>query len=309
MLGFKTIDVAGRKVQVSADEVWYLGIMTQRALAGDGWTMAELNLLSAIELPGAEGLIVRDYLAILREWADVVERVTDQNYYRFRRDPAEYDHSEPYWRMLILTGVLQRHFGVGYNRAKIEEMDWTDSRDLFLHGLLGPRRTGTCPSLPVLVAAVARRLGYPVRLVLAPGHSFSRWDDPRSGVRFNMECHGNGLVVHPDDYYHRYPIVWGPELHAEQARLGPDRVFLRSLTPAEEVASFLVLRGHLWESVGRWGDATAVYNTAADLMPHHAGYERWACEAWRKAANPDYVMCGRPKWKGMTPNYHGLAAK
>ncbi len=33
---------------------------------------------------------------------------------------------------------------------------------------------GTCVSMPVLYTAVARRLGYPVKLVLAKGHAFCR---------------------------------------------------------------------------------------------------------------------------------------
>jgi regulator of sirC expression with transglutaminase-like and TPR domain len=39
------------------------------------------------------------------------------------------------------------------------------------------RQMGACVSLPSIVVAVARRLGYPVYLVNCSMHSFVRWDD------------------------------------------------------------------------------------------------------------------------------------
>lgn len=298
--------VAGKHVAIWAGELEFLQLLGSQppdVLARND--IAALNLLCATELPGAEGLIVREHLNILGEWAAVIGRVTEQNYYRFRSDPAAFDHSEPYWRMLVLTTVLQQQYGITYDRDKIEHMDWANSRDLFLHGLLGPRRSGTCPSLPVLLVAIGRRLGYPLRLVLSPGHVFSRWDDPAGGVQINLECHGNGLVVRPDEYYHHYPVEWRPELFAEEDRLGPNRVYLRSLTPQEELASFLTLRGHVWESLGRYGEANASYNTAANLSPHNPAYGYYANETWRKMADPAYQPDERPKWKGKTVNRTG----
>jgi hypothetical protein len=123
-----------------------------------------------------------------------------------------------------------------------------------------------------------------------------------------MEYHGHGLVVHPDEYYHRSPVEWTPEMHAEENRLGLNRVYLRSLTPAEELASFLVQRGHVWESLGQWPEATATYNTAADLSPHNRAYAFYASEAWRKMADPEYRTDERPKWKGVTAGRPGSTA-
>jgi hypothetical protein len=290
----------GKHVQIRTAELHFLEKL--RAMPADLLQRAdigELNLICAFGLPDAEDLPIPHLLQTLDGWAASIRQLTDANFYRFHANPAEYDHSEPYWRMLILATVLQEHYGIKYDRDKIANMDWRDPEDLFIHGLLGPRRSGTCPSLPVLVAALARRLGYPIGLVLAPGHLFSRWDDPQTGVYLNLECHGNGLVTHPDDYYHHVPVEWMPELHAEEERLGPNRVFLRSLRPAEELAFFLVQRGQIWQSHGCWPEATAVYNLAADLSPHHPAYAYYGSEAWRKMADPVYQLDERPRWKGV----------
>src|SRR5205085_7410862 len=98
---------------------------------------------------------------------------TERHFYRFRANPAEFENSEGYFRMLMMAVVLYEDFGVRYNPARIsapapsEDDDhfFFDSRDVFLHGLLGSTRSGTCSSMPVLYVAIGRRLGYPLKLV------------------------------------------------------------------------------------------------------------------------------------------------
>ena len=207
--------------------------------------IAALNLACAVGLPGAEGLDIRRHIATLDAWAAEVDRVTTRGVRHFRNNRAEFEDSEAYWRMLTLTSVLQLRYRVHYRPDRIDEMDWRDSRDVLLHGLLGESRAGTCPSLPVLTVAVGRRLGYPLRLALAIAHVFSRWDGPTGGERLNIECHGNGMVAHPDEHYYEWPVRWNPETHAEEARRGPNCIYLRSLEPAEELAFFPVPAGPL----------------------------------------------------------------
>ncbi len=115
----------------------------------------------------------------------------------------------------------------------------TDSRHSFIHGLLDPdpsRRVGTCASIPVLVAAVARRLGYPVGIAVAGRHVFARWDG--GGVRFNIEASNPaGMTVQSDEEYRKL-IAWKGSTERELNR----PYYLRTLTPAEEFGLFMALR-------------------------------------------------------------------
>ncbi len=63
--------------------------------------------------------------------------------------------------MLVLVMVLQRNLGVRATiiRFNAGPYDATDSRNLFLHGLL-TGHGGTCVTMPVLYTAIGRRLGY-----------------------------------------------------------------------------------------------------------------------------------------------------
>jgi hypothetical protein len=141
---------------------------------------------------------------------------------------------ESHLRMLVLVTVLQRNLGVRYNLAFSEgEYDASDPRNLFLHGLLSGHG-GTCATMPVLYTAIGRRLGYPLKLVHAREHLFCRWDDP-NGERFNIEATSAGLNLCGDDYYRTFP----KPITQEQIDKG---LFLRSLEPREELASFLVER-------------------------------------------------------------------
>ncbi|MGL4419853.1 MAG: hypothetical protein ACRCZF_04230, partial [Gemmataceae bacterium] len=244
--------------------------------------IAERNLRCAEALPGADGLDVAGVLARLDEWAEVVCRATADNLHKFQSFPAHFDHSEPLWRMVALTMTLKDEFGIRYDPTLVRNMDWRDSRHTFLHGLLCENRAGTCPSLPALVVAVGRRLGYPLFLVRAPAHLFCRWDDPATSVRFNVEYNGTGMTDHPDEYYRRWPTEWPAGLIEVEAELPRGREsYLRSLTPAEETAEFLGLRGHCLEDNGRLSEAVAAYHWAMHFDPVYPGYRgffRRACD-------------------------------
>ena len=63
---------------------------------------------------------------------------------------------------------------------------------------MGTNRMGTCASMPVLVAAVARRLGYPVNLAGAKYHLYVRYEEPNS-KHFNVEPTVTEAFLTPDD--------------------------------------------------------------------------------------------------------------
>ena len=155
--------------------------------------IAVLNLLCAQGLPGAEKLDAAQYLAVLDGWTQRVKSETERHLYRFRANPSEYENSEAYFRMLIMSVVLYEDYNIRYNPSRIalptditvNDHFFADSQDIFLHGLLGNRRMGTCSSMPVLYAAIGRRLGYPLKLVTTKAHLFLRWEDGQE--RFDLE--------------------------------------------------------------------------------------------------------------------------
>ncbi|HTY88861.1 MAG TPA: transglutaminase family protein, partial [Candidatus Acidoferrum sp.] len=135
---------------------------------------------------------------------------------------------------------------------------FADSRDIFLHGLLADRRMGTCSSMPILYIAVGRRLGYPLRLVTTKAHLFVRWESNTD--RFDVEATGKGMNRYDDEHFKRWPFpVSDEEIHTER--------YLKSLTPPEELAVFLSLRGNCLREAGRAGEAADCYAAAVRLAP------------------------------------------
>ncbi|MGO8745862.1 MAG: transglutaminase family protein [Thermoguttaceae bacterium] len=199
-----------------------------------GRDIGSLNLEAALGLPGAENLNLDACVEKLNAWAKQVRAYTQDHWYLFQRSPEEYDFSRGHFLMLALVTFLQKHLDVHYNLSFNEgEYNATDSRNLFLHGVLSGHG-GTCATMPVLYIAIGRRLGYPLYLVRAKEHMFARWEEP-GGERFNIECTSPGFRPLDDEYYHRGPRP----LTAEDLRAGN---YLRNLRPREELAQFLCER-------------------------------------------------------------------
>jgi hypothetical protein len=110
--------------------------------------------------------------------------------------------------------------------------------------------------LAIVYAAVGRRLGYPVKLATSRspkwGHVFCRWEDANGEV-FNFEANWTGVGFMSDDHYREKGLT--PEV--EKGGL-----FLKSLTPRQELAMFLSERatqayecGRLFECVDAWAYA------------------------------------------------------
>ena len=223
-------------------------------------------------------------LAVLREMAARVRSETERHRYRFKANPAEFEGSEGFYRMIMLGEVLAEDFKIKYAPTKIATAAdaWTgdgffgDASQVFLHGLLGPKREGTCSSIPVLYVAVGRRLGYPLKLMTTKGHLFVRWEDGKE--RFNIEATSRGVNRFPDDYYRRWPLeVTEAEIAAEG--------YLKSLSPAEELAVFLSIRGMCLQEAGRYAEAATAFREAARFAPGCRSYGVMQMEMERKAGN------------------------
>jgi hypothetical protein len=253
--------------------------------------IALLNLLCADGLPGAQGLAPGKCITTLSQWAQRVQSETERHMHRFKENPAEFDHSEGYFRMLMMAVVLYEDFSVRYNPERMStpagldpnDHFFADSRDLFLHGLLGgspspyplpeergtagARRStvglGTCSSMPVLYIAIGRRLGYPLKLVTTKSHLFIRWES--ASERFDLEATGRGMNRYDDEHFKHWPFpVSEDEIKADG--------YLKSLTPVEELAVFLSLRGHCLREAGRTQEAASAYLAAAGLAPASKAY-------------------------------------
>lgn len=240
----------------------------------DKLDVATLNLMCATGLPGSENIDVPKMLDWLDEAARKVEFETRRHWYRFTASPGTYNNSPGYFCCYFLLQVLQEDCGVKYNPERATDPTWQgseqepkflDSRDIFIHGIIdGPG--GTCGSMPVVYLAVGRRLGYPLKFVEAKGHLFLRWDDPlgkQRGVpeRFNIDGAGYGIASHSDDHYRTWPREWND---AEKKA----NLYLRSLTPREELKAFVVTRAQCLEDLGRYDEAIQAYRLAAGLVPH-----------------------------------------
>lgn len=233
--------------------------------------LARMNLLCAEGLPGAEPLDITGSLAVIDQMAARVRTETERHTYRFQNNPTEFEDSEGFFRMMMLMVVLAEDFRVHYapdkmaSAAQARRGDgfFANAADVFLPGVTGASRRGTCSSLPVLYVAVGRRLGYPLKLVTTKGHLFFRWEDVRE--RFNFEAAGNGANRFPDDYYRHWPL----EVSEEEVQADG---YLKSLTPAEELAVFLSVRGMCQVEAGRYGDAQGSFASAASLVPNCRSY-------------------------------------
>jgi hypothetical protein len=109
---------------------------------------------------------------------------------------------------------------------------------------------------------------------------FVRWDETHSrtlqggeqnsgerGERFNFEAAGNGANRFPDDYYRNWPVaVSEEEIEADG--------HLKSLSPQEELAVFLSIRGMCQAEAGRYGDAKSSFESATRLVPNCGYYRR-----------------------------------
>jgi len=244
----------------------------------EGTDIGLMNLLCAEGLPGAENLNVAESLATLDQWARQAKRETDRNHQRFREDPAYFHNSEAFYKMLMLAVVVYEDFGIRYNPKWIaapteingEDHFFADSRDILIHGMVGPRKMGTCSSMPVLYIALGRRLGYPLKLVTTRQHLFMRWDSPTE--RFDMEATGKGLEKYDDEHFRNWPFPITEQEIKEQDHL-------KSLSTREELSVFLSVRGLCLTEAGRLAEATASFEAAYRFAPNWKGNQVMLAEA------------------------------
>ncbi len=237
----------------------------------DRCDIARTNLLCAEGLPGAEDIDLPRYLDLLDEMAVACDERINRSWRLFKRKPAEFDHSENVFRVLTMQHVLRTQFNVQYDEkvsaivASGKEWNSDDSSEVFIHGILSDKRTGTCSSLPVFSIAVGRRLGYPLKLVRVPNHTLFRWDESDiGGEKFNIEHTPAGSTVRPDDYYYTWPCLWTEQMRALNERT---KVWLHSMNAEQEISKFLCNRALILRDVGRSDEAMMSVEVAYGIDP------------------------------------------
>jgi hypothetical protein len=131
--------------------------------------------------------------------------------------------------------------------------------------------------MPVLYVAIGRRLGYPLKLATTKSHVFIRWEG--AGERFDLEATGRGMNRYDDEHFKQWPYpVTDEEIQADG--------YLKSLTPVEELALFLSLRGHCLKEAGRMPEAAASYAEAVRLAPASRPYRLLLAAAQQEGAFP-----------------------
>lgn len=247
--------------------------------------IAKMNLLCATGLPGAEKLDIDKCLSRLDEYARRVRHWTDQNMFAFRQNPGKYKNSEAKFRVLLLFSVLQKEYGVHYNERGERNCDFNNSKNPFIHGMIDDPNGGTCASIPVMYVAVGRRLGYPMKLVLAKTHIFARWENSITGEKFNIE----GTNIRFNDYLDSHYCKWPYPISDAELKEG---WYLKSLTPAEELAVFLQNRACCLMDNGRFKEAELAYTHSYQLAPQNP-FGRQQIASAKTARDPSTVRRGR----------------
>jgi hypothetical protein len=230
--------------------------------------IAQVNLACARGLPGTES---QDFSVIpdtLDSWAALVQKEINKQQYQFTRSPHNFNNSQAYFNILVMITVLQQDLGATYNMTLLSSGAMNDisgtrffknSKDVFLHGFFSANHGGSCSSMPVLVVAVGRRLGYPLKLVTTKGRLFVRWEDKKE--RFNIEASSRGLLCYPDTHYRHWPHKIS---NLEILREG----YLKSLTPFEELAVFLEIRAMCLIENKRYSEALVALEKIHEIRPH-----------------------------------------
>ena len=230
--------------------------------------IAALNLACARGLPNCCESEFPTYLALLDVIAEAVRNQTERSWRLFKLKPQTFNNSENVFRVYTMEHVFRSLFGVKYDpkvrEARASGGPWLtkDSSEIFIHGILSEKRTGTCSSLPTFAIAVGRRLGYPLKLILVPNHTFYRWDDGTEV--FNLQPHESGGEVKEDAYFHTWPMKWTREDFEQNART---RAWLHSLTPRQEVSKFLCNRALMLRECQRFDEALQTLDAAQRFSP------------------------------------------
>ncbi len=230
--------------------------------------VAEVNLLCARGLPGVGDLRIPECLDIIDKWSDRVRDETQRRHAEYRQSPEKFANSEARFRLSVLADVLRNDAGLYYDYPPLlrqptadtnqpQKNLFQDPRNLFIHGVLLKQTPPTSITLTVIVAALGRRQGYPLKLATAKTHGIVRWDDGKE--RINIEVTSRGLMVFPDETYR--------EVCLKGLKPAEQNSYLESLSPSQELAVFLSRRAACLAASGKLIDAEVCWAHSWELNP------------------------------------------
>ena len=220
-----------------------------------------LNLAVAVDIPSHGDLDIPRYARVVDDWAGRFSAALPGMEAAFRETPERWLNDIRFFRIGQLMGFLGHEIGISYidEQKKAEEVWYTNPGDLFLNGLIDTKR-GTCANMPVLHAAIARRLGWPVSIASLQGHFISRFDDGQ--VVYNIEA----TSAAPGAWASGSDADYMKKLNHRQKAIdcGSD---LRKLSAREMIGVFLHHRGRHYCDVKRYLEADQTYALARALFP------------------------------------------
>ena len=207
-----------------------------------------MNMVVAKGLPELAGIDFAKYAKVVDGWADRIGRGLAASETHEMQTSTSYKADPDIWRAggmaIALAGPA---IGIAYTR----DVKLTNHADLFVPGLIDTKR-GTCSNMPVLYMAVAHRLGWPLKAVVAGDHMWCRWDDGKK--RFNLEAtsttagSGEGSFSTPPDKAYRTDL----NIPAKAVEVGSD---LATLTARQTLGVYLQQRSGYFRETGKWAEA------------------------------------------------------
>ncbi len=239
--------------------VWQFLALTDAQL--ERTDLVRLNLAVARGIPALADLDVNSYVRTVDEWTARFRRVLPGMEAKFRKMPEKWEDDIGFFRVGMLQGFLGHEVGLRYNEQQktLVGVEYTNPSDLFLNGLIDTKR-GTCANMPILHAAIARRMGWPVSVACVGPHLVSRFDDGQAAHNIEATSHHPGSFASDPDtaYVERF------NLSPRAVGCGSD---LRKLTAREMVGVFLGLRGRHYHDVKDMARADVSYCLARTLFP------------------------------------------
>jgi len=189
----------------------------------------ELNLLVAKGLPECQGLDIAACKQQLDHWANEVRKTLADDPMGFEREKEKWG-TRLRFELTVMGSVLMEDHQVRY----VEKLDHCNADHKFAQGVL-KSSTGSCATLPVVWAALGQRLGYPIKIALAPGHLYCVVNT--GAEKINIETTASAhLSMNSDEKIRQ----WCPDA------LVKDGTFMRPLSNRELIGLFLMIRGEVW---------------------------------------------------------------